>query len=366
MRLLITTDTVGGVWRFAQELTRGLLEAKCAVAMVSFGREPSEVQRAECRLLSKQWRGQFRFVKTDVPLEWMQENSRSFNDGAPTLERLAREFGAELLHANQFCFGAVKLGIPIVMTAHSDVLSWARVCRPGGLKNSSWLQQYRALVQQGLDGADALTAPTKWMLRALGEEFSLPLEQQVIPNGRFIHVQGGRERRLQALTVGRLWDEAKDVALLEQVRSPMPLIMAGEVECDGSRLSALSGVSLRGTLGEEGILRLAKESAVYVCTSCYEPFGLAPLEAALCGCAVAARRIDSLCEVWEDAAMYFTNAEELSRLLTQLYENKAMLRKMQRRATERAEKYSRERMTRKYLTLFTTIKARAGEAAYVA
>ena len=33
MRLLMTSDTVGGVWRFTQELTSGLLEAGDAVAL---------------------------------------------------------------------------------------------------------------------------------------------------------------------------------------------------------------------------------------------------------------------------------------------------------------------------------------------
>lgn len=366
MRLLMTTDAVGGVWRFAQELARGLLETGCAVAMVSFGRQLSDAQRAECRSLSERWSEQFRFVGTDVPLEWMQGNERSFGQGVTVLRRVAREFGAELLHANQFCYGAARLGIPKVVTAHSDVLSWARTCRGGALEDSAWLRRYCALVQQGLDGADAVTAPTEWMLRALKGGFSVPLEQRVIPNGRAVDARDSYVRRLQAVTVGRLWDEAKDVALLKQVRSPMPLVAAGETEWNGARPYALSDVSLRGVLSEEETIRLFEESAVYLCTSRYEPFGLAPLEAALCGCAVVARRIDSLCEVWGDAALYFADAEELSRLLSELYEEEAMLREMQRRARQHARRYSREWMTQEYLALFTAMKEKAREAACVA
>ena len=33
MRILMTTDTVGGVWTFTQELAGGLLEQGCAVAL---------------------------------------------------------------------------------------------------------------------------------------------------------------------------------------------------------------------------------------------------------------------------------------------------------------------------------------------
>ena len=103
-----------------------------------------------------------------------------------------------------------------------------------------------------------------------------------------------------------------------------------------------------------------------MCTSRYEPFGLAPLEAALCGCAVVARRIDSLREVWGDTALYFSDSEELSRLLSQLFEDGARLREMQRRAMQCARRYSRERMAREYFALFTALQTRAGEAACVA
>ena len=52
---------------------------------------------------------------------------------------------------------------------------------------------------------------------------------------------------------------------------------------------------------------------MYVSSSVYEPFGLAPLEAALCGCAVVANDIGSLREVWGEAAIYFSGARELKR-----------------------------------------------------
>jgi glycosyltransferase involved in cell wall biosynthesis len=366
MRLLITTDTVGGVWRFSQELTRGLLDAGCAVALVSFGRQPSASQLSECQALTDRWSEQFRFISTEIPLEWMQENWRSLDEGTPLLEKTTREFGAELLHSNQFCFGAVQVGIPTVITAHSDVLSWGRACRSGDMEDSEWLRSYCMLVQRGLDKADALTAPTVWMLQALGEGFSLPLQKRVISNGRTLPALGKRVRRLQAVTTGRLWDEAKDVALLEHVKSPMPLLLAGDTECDGVRSGIMSGVSLLGQLNEEEIVRLFKESTAYVCTSCYEPFGLAPLEAALCGCAVVARSIDSLREVWGEDALYFGNAEELSQILTRLHVDAAMRADMQERAYKRAHRYSRERMTKHYLELFTMVTTRTREAAGVA
>jgi glycosyltransferase involved in cell wall biosynthesis len=348
MRLLMTSDTVGGVWRFSRELTSGLLEAGDAVALVSFGREPSVAQQLECERLNALWGDSFLYVSCDTPLEWMRENHRAFGEGAAVLARISREFRAELLHTNQFCFGAARLDIPKVVTAHSDVLSWARCCRGADPEDSEWLARYCTLVQRGLDAADVVTAPTTWMMQALSEGFRLPPEQLTIPNGRSVAAQAPGERRLRAVTAGRVWDEAKDVAMLGQVLSPMPLVVVGEQECDGVRAGVLKRVELHGALGEQAILQLFANSAVYVCTSRYEPFGLAPLEAALCGCAIVARDIASLREVWGDAAFYFRDAAELSAVLKRLYEDSELLSTYQQRAGQRAQVFSQEQMVRGY------------------
>ena len=337
------------------------------MALVSFGRAASIAQRAECEELAAHWGERFWYISSELPLEWMQENAHCFEDGAEILRRTAQEFGAELLHANQFCYGAAGLNIPTVVTAHSDVLSWARACRNQRLDDSEWLRQYCALVQRGLDEADAVAAPTEWMLRALAENFCLPEDKRVIANGRSIPVFDTGARVLRAVTVGRLWDEAKDVAVLGTVQSPMPLVVAGETECNGTRAVAPEGVELCGALCEEEVLRFLAASAVYVCTSRYEPFGLAPLEAALCGCALVAREIASLREVWGGAALYFSNARELSDVLTRLAKMPELLSEAQRRAGRRARRYTRRKMTEGYRALYAQLLAKVlvKEQAYV-
>ena len=50
---------------------------------------------------------------------------------------------------------------------------------------------------------------------------------------------------------------------------------------------------------------LFARAGIYAATSCYEPFGLAPLEAALSRCAIVANDIASFREIWGDAAIYF-------------------------------------------------------------
>lgn len=366
MRVLMTTDTVGGVWTFTQELTAGLMERGWTVSLVSIGRKPSVEQALWASATAKRWSG-FEFESAEAPLEWMQENTSAFSDVEPLLQRRLREFKPDVFHANQFCFGALRTNVPKLVTAHSDVLSWAAACRETPLEDSAWLRQYQRLVSAGLAGADAVVAPTRWMLEALSRHFTIPVHCQVIPNGREIVQPESEPRKLQAVTAGRLWDGAKNVTMLRDVVSPMPLLVAGETESEGAAAPARLGEArLVGALPQDALLRLFAQSAIYVCTSCYEPFGLAPLEAALCGCAVLAHDIPSLREVWGDGALYFEDVTALSRLLQELASDGALLGAAQARSLERAKTFARDAMSAAYADLFASLAGFQEELSHVA
>jgi glycogen synthase len=360
MRLLMTTDTVGGVWTYTKDLTAELLQKGVAVALVTIGRVPSPLQREWLERTAAEWAGAFRWEMSEAPLEWMSNNERAYLDAEPLLLRVGREFGAQLLHSNQFCFGA--LPFPNMVVAHSDVLSWAASCRVQ-MESSAWLDAYFQLVSRGLKSADVVVAPTQWMLDALAVNFSLPGQARVIANGRNLKRPAAcSERKLQAVTAGRLWDEAKNLKLLQEVRSPFPVLLAGEEEYESQTVATRpAATTMLGPLAENDLLALFRESAIYLCTSQYEPFGLAPLEAALCGCAVVANDIDSLREVWTDGALYFGDASSLSALLARLACDPHLLVAAQRRSRRRAERYTAARMTEQYLRLYGTI-VRSAEA----
>src|SRR6185503_2777268 len=110
-----------------------------------------------------------------------------------------------------------------------------------------------------------------------------------------------------------------------------------------------------GPLEECDLFALFRVSSMYIATSIYEPFGLAPLEAALCGCAVLANDIPSLREVWGDAALYFEDADALSRLLGQLHTSTEMLMEARQRAGTRALELNAARMTAEYLALYSEL-----------
>ncbi len=357
MRILMTTDTIGGVWRFTQELASGLLEKDCDVALVTLGKLPSPAQQSWVEKMEKRWGCHFALTPTEFALEWMQNNEDAHEGAELLLLEVLSEFNADIVHANQFCFGALGTPLPAVITVHSDVLSWAASCRLTPLQQSPWLDRYRELVTNGLAGVTTVVAPTQWMLDAVSHNFRIPLQRHVIPNGRSIPQGPSRGRNLQAVTAGRVWDEAKNVAMLANVASDIPIFAAGDCLGPSGEVLELSQVQMLGLLSEEELLLLFRESAIYICTSKYEPFGLAPLEAALCGCALLLNDIPSLREIWQEAAMYFSDAASLTALLHQLTHDSGLLALKQEQSQQRARKFSREKMTEAYLSLFEQVIA---------
>ncbi len=360
MRILMTTDTVGGVWTFTSELTEQLLQRGHAVHLVSFGRKPSAEQAATQESLRARYADLFGFTNSAIALEWMQENASVQAEGAALLIDVVQSAAKpDLIVSNQFCYGHLNTSIPRVVVAHSDVLSWARACKPSALEPNPWLNRYTSMVQTGLLDAAAVITPTAWMGKALTTSFFMPRNFFVIPNGVSVEAPPATtgERKLQAITAGRLWDEAKGFDTLRDLQSPMPLLIAGDntlrpeypTEAWPEHLTNL------GPLRRADLHQHFRQSAIYLCTSHYEPFGLAPLEAALCGCAIVARDLPSLREVWADNVVYFTDGASLSLTLNKLANDPILLNAVQERSQQRAQHFTPERMADSYLHLFQTI-----------
>ncbi len=360
MHVLLTTDTIGGVWTFTKELTEHLLTKQHVVSLVSFGREPSRAQQRWCGKVQAEHPDAFTYQSSIVPLEWMAGNETACVEGFRFLLDVIDRVQPDILHSNQYCFGNVPIPIPKLITAHSDVLSWASICEQQGLQTSPWLDRYREMVQAGLDAADAVVAPTRWMLAALSSNFRVPFRSGVIPNGRGPTCDGCKpaQRLLQAVSVGRLWDEAKGLSTLLALQSPVPILVAGDTCFEATSVpSKPTRVRFLGTLVEEELFGLFRQSSIYVAASMYEPFGLAPLEAALCGCAIVARDIPSLREVWGDGATYFRSVEELERVLEEFVANETALQHARTASKFRAEEFSAARMTKQYLVLYSELLA---------
>jgi glycosyltransferase involved in cell wall biosynthesis len=126
--------------------------------------------------------------------------------------------------------------------------------------------------------------------------------------------------------VGRLWDSGKNVSLLLRDEMPGSVRIVGcdrHPELQNHAFVAETirpNVSLDPEQDDRQIAQTLARAGIYAATSQYEPFGLAPVEAALSRCAIVASDIPSFRELWEGAAIFFRNndPESLSQALEAL------------------------------------------------
>lgn len=358
MHVLMTTDTVGGVWTYTQDLVRELLSAGYRITLVTLGRALSPVQQSWTVSTASDAGDSFACIETAYKLEWMAGCEQDIDASSTFLAELIAHCKPDLLHSNQFAYGALTTELPKLVVAHSDVISWMSAVYKCDAPDPEWVPSYKQSVSDGLRQADAVVAPSHWMASELNRIYGPLPHVQVIVNGRNSDgFSAGASKRLRALSVGRLWDKGKNVALLNKVRSRMPIWVMGETSSpDGEGLKRWSGsVHYLPSTGEAAVQELMRDSAVYVITSIYEPFGLAPVEAALSGCAIICSDIPSLREVWGNAALYYPpdDAAALSALLDYLVDGPHLIREYAYRAKERAvSDFSATRMAAEYMRLY--------------
>lgn len=385
MRLLMTTDAVGGVWQYSLTLARGLVEREgCRVMLVCMG-DPCREDFAEIAPVDG-----LELVALPLKLEWMPDAAADVARGIEQVGRLVDLWKPDLIHSNQFCFGLLDTRAPRVVVAHSDVLSWhrwhreescchaergdgngdAETRRVGPLPGPPLdpdLRAYRELVVGGLDGASAVVCPSHFMARSLREIYGR--DSRVIHNGLWSHLYPSRPKRSVALVAGRLWDEAKGAATaVEAVEGlPLELHLLGPTlgpSGEATYLPSTPNVRYLGSRSWREARDAMAEACLYLATSSYEPFGLAALEAAFCGCALVAAGTPAYREVWGPAAIYFRprDAADLRRQLGRLIQDPGEVERMGKAARARAlERYTAERMAAEYVQLYRSLIQPAGE-----
>ena len=368
MHILVTTDTVGGVWTYARELVAGLLQRGIRVTLVSFGNIPSDGQTHWMRAYRRRSNSSLDFRPTAFRLEWMRDAPRDMEASATYLRKLIEETKPDILHSNQFYYGALDCDVPRVVAAHSDVVSWWVAVHGQEPPPSPWLRWYRHAVKRGLKGANAVVAPSRWMLNQIERHYLKLGHGRTIHNGRSPHLFNPRKaKNAHIVTVGRLWDLGKNTRLLAQDAMPAPVHVVGSdrhpegVAGEMANIEACPGLHVHTQQDEKSIGLILGRAAIYAATSRYEPFGLAPVEAALSRCAVVASDIPSFQELWAGAALFFRNndAADLRRALELLMREPALRREYADLACARArQKFTAARMVDEYLQVYEELTSR--------
>jgi glycogen synthase len=361
VHVLITTDTLSGVWTYTQELVTGLAHRGVRVTLVSFGDIPLSSQTSWMDKLDG-----LDYRPTAFCLDWMQEGKRDFEESSRYLTALAREVKPDLLHLNHLCHGALPVDVQRIVTAHGDLITRSIAVQGTEPKSSRWLHWYRETLARGIAEANVLVASSRWMLNMIEECYAQPASTAVVHHGRNpIFFNPYVSKNDYALAIGRLVDAGKQVSLLTQHPLHLPVCI---VECD-ERPSGIEGlisagvkvdldaanISVKGKQTDAQMRMLYSRAAMFVATSRYEALGFPVLEAALSRCAIVANDTPFFREIWGDAAIYFeaNDAESLSYVMRRLHEQRDLCRGYGARAFQRArECFTAQRMVENYLQLY--------------
>jgi len=348
--VLMTADTVGGVWTYAVELSRALSHAGIQVHLATMGAPLKDWQREQLNGIAG-----LGLHESGFALEWMHEPWTDVDRAGQWLLQLEQHEKPDVVHLNQFAFGALPFNAPKLMVAHSCVLSWWRAVKRE--TPPARLDTYRARVAAGLAAADAVVAPTKSMLAALHENYDVPFNGCVIANGLDASAFVPAPKRPCILSAGRAWDEAKNIALLETIapRVRWPIRVAGDAD------RALRGVTALGALTPQALREDMSRAAIYAAPASYEPFGLAVLEAALSGCALVLADIPSFRELWGDAAWFVdpSSPPQWRATLDTLAAFGSECGCLAERARRRAFRFTREAMAARYRELYSALATKS-------
>ena len=197
------------------------------------------------------------------------------------------------------------------------------------------------------------------MLRALNTHYGPISNAHVIHNGRNPQHFKPRRKRDIILSAGRLWDEAKNINRVAEIASdlPWPVLVAGEFQHpDQPAHHSFVARECRwlGSLSESELRRWFAAAQIYALPALYEPFGYTPLEAALSGCALVLGDIESLREIWNDAAVFVdpTDSKALKHELLELIADPERRKEMSQRAHDRALEFTSARMARNYFAVY--------------
>jgi glycosyltransferase involved in cell wall biosynthesis len=350
-RVLMTADTVGGVWSYALELCRSLAEWEVEVHLATLGAPLRPDQWKQVSLLRN-----VEVHESRWKLEWMPDPWADVERAGEWLLSLEEKTQPDLIHLNGYAHGALGWRAPKLVVGHSCVLSWWQSVK--GENAPPQYDEYRRRVRQGLESADAVVAPSHAMMKSLAEHYGGAFRNAVvIPNGRDPLRYQPASKENFILSAGRLWDEAKNIGAVCACASNLPwkICIAGDTRAPQGGSADLGSTEYLGRLDEPTLRDYLRRAGIYALPALYEPFGLSVLEAALCGCALVLGDIPSLRENWDHAALFVSphDTSSLEENLLNLIEDPEKRRSLAHAARERGLKLNPKNSARKYVDLYS-------------
>ena len=334
-RVLMSMDAVGGVWRYAMDLASALREQGFSFVFAGFGPKPSVAQVEEAQRFGA-------LVWVDAPLDWTTQTETALDVIPQLLAQLVDEHRVDLLHLN-LPSQAYKLqvDVPVLVVSHSCVVTWFAAVRNEPVPLDWRWQQRRN--RGGLDVADAVVAPSQTHAEMLRRSYGPINNLSVVYNGAHA-TPAALEKADLVFAAGRWWDDGKNGRVLDQAaeHSVWPVVMAGANKGPNGQHLALQHADHRGELPHHAVKALMAEAAIVASPSLYEPFGLAPLEAAGARAALVLADIPTYRELWDGVALFAGphDPEAFAARINQLAGDPAMRAELAAAGQERAQRFN--------------------------
>lgn len=347
LHVLMTADAVGGVWTYAVDLARALGRGGVRVTLAVLGPPPSAPPAdLDIRVL-------------DQPLDWTAQTPQQVQAAGRAVAELARALAVDLVHLNSPALAdGVPFDRPVLAVSHSDVATWWAAVRGGDLPaDLAWRAAQHGA---GLRQADAVVAPSLAFARATTQMYGVAAT--AVLNGRpdphDPHSPHGAEvhEGHAVLACGRLWDEGKGLAVLDEAAATMRAKVAavGALSGPNGAQARPAHVHAAGPLPQAELQARLAARPIFCSPALYEPFGLAVLEAAQHGCPLVLSDIPSFRELWDGAARFTPPRDSavLAATLDALAADPAERERLGQAARLRSARYTDAAMAAGYLDLY--------------
>jgi glycosyltransferase involved in cell wall biosynthesis len=353
LRILIATDAAGTAWRYSLDLARGLsgLGHESLLALTGAAATGDQI-RAAAAIPG------LRLLDTGLALDPFAEDEASLARIASSLAALAADAEADVVQLHSAALAALAdFDRPVIAVHHGCAATRWDAIEEGELPaDFAWRAEP---VRSGLHAADAVVTPTAAFGAAVQRRYALAQAPRTIHYGRSPLAAAGAAPHDFVFTAGRLWDEGKNLRLLDAAagRIGVPVRAAGPLAGPNGARIIFDNIHCLGALGDEELGRWLSARPVFVSTALYEPFGLAVLEAASAGCALILSDIPTFRELWDEVAIFVDPRDEngFTRAIAGLVGDDFERAVLGRAAKERAARYTPEAMAAQMASLYRSL-----------
>ncbi|OWV92805.1 glycosyl transferase [Rhizobium sp. R72] len=357
-RILMTVDAVGGVWRYAMDLARGLRGFGVETMFAGLGPPPSQAQSAEANEIGT-------LLWLAAPLDWTVDCEDRLEPVSGLLAQLALAHSIDLFHLNlPSQAAALATALPVVVVSHSCVVTWFEAVR-GSDVPPAWAWQERRN-RLGFKRAQTVVAPSRSHAAALLRCYGCLDKLKVVYNSSHLEACSMPKQDF-VLAAGRWWDEGKNAIVLDGAAAlaRWPILMAGPTGAPSGQYYAIDHATGLGELGHAQMMEFMAKAGIFSSPSLYEPFGLAVLEAALAGAALVLADIETYRELWDGVALFCEprDCRAFANAINRFAGDKPMRAEFGAKAQARARIFSTDRQSRAMMKVYSSAVADAGDFA---